>query len=105
MALEGRLRVGIIFGGRSGEHEISIRSARSVVAAIDRSRFDVTIIGIDRSGRWHLHREDAFHRLGKAVAGGDATEVLLAPRGGGYALIDMAAPQQTLPTVDVVFPV
>jgi len=43
MALEGRLRVGIIFGGRSGEHEISIRSARSVVAAIDRSRFDEAV--------------------------------------------------------------
>ncbi len=45
-------RVGVIFGGRSGEHEVSVRSARSVIAALDRERWEVVPIGITRTGSW-----------------------------------------------------
>jgi D-alanine-D-alanine ligase len=47
-----KIRVGIIFGGRSAEHEISILSARNVLEALDRSRFEPVLIGIDKTGRW-----------------------------------------------------
>jgi D-alanine-D-alanine ligase len=47
-----RLRVGVIFGGRSGEHEVSLMSARSVLAAIDREKYQVTEIGITHEGVW-----------------------------------------------------
>ena len=47
-----RLRVGIVFGGQSVEHEISILSARNVLAALDRQKFEPVLIGIDKSGRW-----------------------------------------------------
>ena len=47
-----KLRVGILFGGRSGEHEVSLLSAASVLNAIDRSKFDVTPIGITKQGHW-----------------------------------------------------
>jgi D-alanine-D-alanine ligase len=47
-----KLRVGVIFGGRSGEHEVSLLSAASILKAIDRERFDVTPIGITKEGRW-----------------------------------------------------
>jgi D-alanine-D-alanine ligase len=47
-----KLRVGILFGGRSGEHEVSLLSAASVLGAIDRDKFDVTPIGITKEGRW-----------------------------------------------------
>jgi D-alanine-D-alanine ligase len=47
-----KLRVGILFGGRSGEHEVSLLSAASVLKAIDRDKFDVTPIGITKQGRW-----------------------------------------------------
>ena len=47
-----KLRVGVIFGGRSGEHEVSIRSARAIVEAIDRKRFEVVPIGITTEGKW-----------------------------------------------------
>jgi D-alanine-D-alanine ligase len=57
-----KLRVGILFGGRSGEHEVSLLSAASVLQAIDRDRFDVTPIGITREGRW-LAAADANHLL------------------------------------------
>ncbi len=47
-----KLRVGVIFGGRSGEHEVSLAGAASVMAAIDRARFDLVPIGIGTDGRW-----------------------------------------------------
>lgn len=48
-----RLLVGVLFGGRSAEHEISIQSARNVIAALDPDRFDVVPISIGRDGRWN----------------------------------------------------
>ena len=47
-----KLRVGVLFGGRSGEHEVSLLSAASILKAIDRKKFDVTPIGITKEGRW-----------------------------------------------------
>jgi D-alanine-D-alanine ligase len=47
-----KLRVGIVFGGRSGEHEVSLLSAASVLKAIDRKKFDVVPIGINKAGHW-----------------------------------------------------
>lgn len=47
-----KLRVGVIFGGRSGEHEISIRSARAIVESIERKKFDVVPIAITKEGKW-----------------------------------------------------
>ncbi len=47
-----KLRVGILFGGRSGEHEVSLLSAASVLKAIDRTRYEVVPIGITKQGRW-----------------------------------------------------
>src|SRR5579875_707816 len=47
-----KLRVGILFGGKSGEHEVSLRSARSILQAIDRKKYEVVELGITREGRW-----------------------------------------------------
>ncbi|MFL6651328.1 MAG: D-alanine--D-alanine ligase family protein [Sulfurifustaceae bacterium] len=52
-----KLRVAIIFGGRSGEHEVSIVSAASIYRALDKSRYDIALIGIDKAGRWLLTDE------------------------------------------------
>ena len=62
-----KLRVGILFGGRSGEHEVSLLSAASVLKAIDREKYDVVPIGITKEGRW-LTAADAENLLtGKLV--------------------------------------
>ena len=47
-----KLRVGVVFGGESGEHEVSLAGAASVLAAMDRERFEPVPIGITREGRW-----------------------------------------------------
>lgn len=52
MAGGRKIRVGVIFGGRSGEHDVSLRSARAVMAALDPTRYDVVPIGITREGQW-----------------------------------------------------
>ncbi|HEV2655937.1 MAG TPA: D-alanine--D-alanine ligase A, partial [Ktedonobacteraceae bacterium] len=51
---EKKLRVGIIFGGRSGEHEVSLASARSVIANLDQNKYEVVPIGITKDGSWRL---------------------------------------------------
>lgn len=57
-----RIRVGVIFGGRSGEHEVSIRSAASVIGAIDRQKYEVVPIAISPAGKW-LSPGDSFRLL------------------------------------------
>jgi D-alanine-D-alanine ligase len=57
MAGKKKLRVAVLFGGRSAEHEISLLSARFVVEALDRDRFEPLLIGIDKTGRWLLQEE------------------------------------------------
>lgn len=49
-----KLKIGVLYGGRSGEHQVSLCSAASVVAALDQSKYDVVAIGIDRDGRWYV---------------------------------------------------
>jgi D-alanine-D-alanine ligase len=61
-----RIRIGVLFGGRSGEHEISLRSALTVITALDRRRYDVVPIGIDRDGHWFLEA-DAISKLADAT--------------------------------------
>src|SRR6202034_769890 len=62
-----KLRVGILFGGRSGEHEVSLLSAASVLHAIDKNKYEVVAIGITKDGRWHTaeHAENLLQ--GKIV--------------------------------------
>ena len=68
-----KLRVGVLFGGRSGEHEVSLLSAASVLNAVDKSKYDVVPIGITKDGRW-LTAEHA-ERLLKGEAGGKKPQI------------------------------
>src|SRR5437870_1149423 len=128
-----KLRVGILFGGRSGEHEVSLLSAASVLGAIDKSKYEVVPIGITKEGRWltsaeaekllngktpqhearHLRAGDPESTPAAAVlAAGEAVVVPPEPKKSGGSL----APFQTDPpltrrasdraiNVDIIFPV
>jgi D-alanine-D-alanine ligase len=52
--MKKKTNVGILFGGKSGEHEVSLMSAKSVYEAIDKEKYNVTLIGIDKEGQWHI---------------------------------------------------
>lgn len=55
--IKQRLNLGILFGGRSCEHEVSVTSSKSILKAIDTEKYDVHLIGIDKSGFWHLTQD------------------------------------------------
>jgi D-alanine-D-alanine ligase len=91
-----KLRVGILFGGKSGEHEVSLRSARSILAAIDRKKYDVIELGITKQGRW-LPGGEAASLLGES----SATPV----KETGLSIAAAAAEPAMGTGLDVVFPV
>lgn len=64
-----RLRIGVIFGGTSGEHDISLLTARGVLGAIDNTRYEVVPIGISKTGRWAVG-EDVLERLSRDAEAG-----------------------------------
>jgi len=111
-----KIRVGVLFGGRSGEHEISLRSALSVMSAMDPDRYEIVPIGIDRDGKWYLE-SDALKMLAAAtphlaaLSAGD-TPVTLLPHPDSRALVRAPAPGDLARTggavageLDVIFPV
>jgi len=53
-------KVGVVFGGKSAEHEVSLQSAKNIVDAIDQDKYDVMLIGIDKEGKWHLNDQSSY---------------------------------------------
>ncbi|MEO6119919.1 MAG: D-alanine--D-alanine ligase family protein [Terriglobales bacterium] len=121
-----KLKVGILFGGRSGEHEVSLLSAASVLNAIDKSKFEVVPIGITKAGQWvtaahaerllrgaappetHLRAGDPAATPGASIlARGEA--MIVPPMPNAESLVPFssaASPSGAIPIhVDVVFPV
>lgn len=86
-----RLRVGILFGGRSGEHEVSLLSARSVFEAMDPERFEPVPIGITRDGLWILpHDAAALLAAGRGVEPTDGVPLAVVPGPRGASLLVLA---------------
>jgi D-alanine-D-alanine ligase len=98
-----RLRVGILFGGRSGEHEVSLASAASVLRALDPEKYEAVPIGISKDGRW-LIGVGAQRMLPDVLRSGQ--RVFLPPDPSAAALVPFGGEQpQSAVRVDVVFPV
>src|SRR5690349_13637454 len=99
--MAGRTRVVILFGGRSAEHEVSILSARNVLAALDPSLFEPVLIGIDKQGRWRAQSERLL-----AGATGDPRRLSLDDEAPTVAVATSPSSiTQVLGADDVVFPV
>ena len=104
----------MLFGGESAEHEVSLQSARNVVAAMDRGRYEPVLIGIDRQGRWHLSDAERFleeetdpRRIRLGSAERDVTLVPGRPAADGTGLVPLDPVEGSAPMepLDVVFPV
>lgn len=102
-----RLRVGVIFGGRSGEHEVSVMSARGIVRALDPARFEAVPIGIDRQGHWQLVEAAALLAPPAAAAKQVVGEDVLVRRGDAPEGLVRAQPDDLRGRfgVDVFFPI
>lgn len=103
-----KIRVGILFGGKSAEHEISLLSAKNVIDALDKDKYEPVLIGIDKSGRWLLNEPSRFLLNSSnpkliALNKANSESVALTPQSGGRLTslnsghLDKA--------VDVVFPI
>ncbi len=91
-----RIRVAVIAGGRSSEHDISVASARSVIAALDPERYETTAIEISRGGRWALGPSDTLS-LPERPDGGDIETLPV--------VAASSAPAEALGTMDVALPI
>jgi D-alanine-D-alanine ligase len=91
-----KLRVGILFGGRSGEHDVSLRSARSILKAIDRKKYDVVELGITAEGKW-LQGSAAQKLLGDTTSTPTPST--------NVSIVTAAAAPGSTTGLDVVFPV
>lgn len=98
----------LLFGGKSAEHEVSLQSARSIFEAIDKNKYEIILIGIDKQGHWHLN--EASHFLLHAenprlIALNKSSEhVALVPTHNKNELVNLSN-HQTLGPIDVVFPI
>jgi D-alanine-D-alanine ligase len=103
-----KLRVAVVFGGRSAEHEVSLQSARNVIESLDRDRYEPVLIGIDKAGRWFLNENSiqllnaADPKLIRLSNGSD--EIALTPNGAGSSLINLTN-NSSAGKIDVIFPV
>jgi D-alanine-D-alanine ligase len=104
-----KLRVAVLFGGRSAEHEISLLSARFVVEMLDRDRFEPILIGIDKNGRWLLQEEALLLGAAKdprlARLNQSAPDVTLAAHPGSAGDASLTIGSGVERSIDVVFPV
>ena len=101
-------RVGIVFGGKSAEHEVSLQSAKNILEAIDKSKYEVVLLGIDKQGEWHLNDASGF------LLNADNPALIALNRSGeNVALVPGSASQQLitrqqaqpLSQLDVIFPI
>lgn len=103
-----KLRVAILYGGRSGEHEVSLQSAASVINHLDRDRFEIVPVAIDQQGRWHLNDVSLLEGRKSLPVFKDSPTVVLRPNPGdassGSALIRLGEGREPR-GIDVVFPV
>ncbi|RPH21883.1 D-alanine--D-alanine ligase [Buttiauxella warmboldiae] len=103
-----KLRVGIVFGGKSAEHEVSLQSAKNIVDAIDKSKFEVVLLGIDKQGQWHINDASSYLLNAENPAlialNRSGTNVAVVPGLTENQLIDSSS-AQLLPPVDVIFPI
>jgi D-alanine-D-alanine ligase len=106
-----RIRVAVVFGGRSSEHAISCVSAGSVLRALDRERYDVVPIGVTPDGRWVLESDDSDRlaitdgKLPEVDAGGTSIVLAADPTRPDLEVHEANQVPESLGTVDVVFPV
>ena len=113
MKSEHKLRVGVIFGGRSGEHEVSLMSARSVLSALDPEKYSITQVGITHAGEWLVSRAGSSLDVLEALESGKVSDLLHSailpdPNLRKLYLVlpgEKEAVLQRLTELDVVFPV
>lgn len=107
-AEKGKQRLAVLFGGQSTEHEVSLRSSINVINAVDRQKFDLTLIGVDKQGRWTLCNESDYllfpHDPARVKLTPSTRFLAVVPGKNAAQLIDIIS-GKPLPAIDVAFSV
>ncbi|MFQ5740142.1 MAG: D-alanine--D-alanine ligase [Acidobacteriota bacterium] len=106
--MDRKIRVGVLFGGKSAEHEVSLQSAANIVRAMDPEKYDTVLIGIDKRGRWCLNEASQSllegENLKLPALSSENQPVTLVPWARSRQLFPLSDPGSARP-VDVIFPV
>ncbi len=102
-----KIKVGILFGGKSAEHEVSLQSAKNVAEAIDKNKYEVVLIGIDKTGKWLLNSDSSKFLLNSqdpkliALNKQNTLSVSLSPESKGFLSDGLNKNNK----IDVIFPI
>lgn len=103
-----KIHVGIVFGGKSTEHEVSLQSAKNIIKAIDKNRFEVSLFGVDKTGQWQLMDAENF-LLNESdpalIALNHSPQTLSLPLSQAKQISVETAGRSQLKNVDVIFPI
>ncbi|MBY7142210.1 D-alanine--D-alanine ligase [Virgibacillus sp. NKC19-3] len=103
-----KTKVGIIFGGKSAEHEVSLQSAKNIVEAIDSDKYEIVLIGIDKDGKWHLNDQSSYllHAENpKLIQLNKSNDTIALVPGESTDQLIHASDALSLDQLDVVFPI
>lgn len=104
--MKKKLKLGILFGGKSAEHEVSLQSAKNIIGAIDKDKYDLTLIGIDKQGSWHIvSSERSLNSANPPQLSQNDRKVTLVTKNSRTQLINLANNQIEEETLDVIFPI
>jgi len=103
-----KLRIGLIFGGKSAEHEVSLQSARNIIEVLDKNKYETVLIGIDKKGLWHLHDQKSFllneSNPNLIALNKNGERISVVPERQANSLVSLEK-KNSVGAIDVVFPI
>jgi D-alanine-D-alanine ligase len=102
-----KINVGLLCGGKSTEHEVSLQSAKNVIEAIDQEKYNITLIGINKQGAWHIYNKENFlvnEQDPKKIALRKSDKKLAFELGAANPLV-LAQSNEQIDKIDVIFPI
>jgi len=106
MSVIQKTRVAVIFGGRSAEHKVSLRSAKNIIAALNTDKYEPVLIGIDNDGQWHYHGRAMkllYSEDPSKIEMKETNTIWISQNADEHAIINSAG--DTISGLDVIFPV
>jgi D-alanine-D-alanine ligase len=106
--MTAKIRIGVLFGGKSAEHDVSLQSARNVINALDKKKYEVILIGIDKRGQWYIQEAIAnipHQQPGQLTVTTHLNDWVTIVPGQSHTLLTGLMSKEQITTLDVIFPV
>ncbi|WP_395480104.1 D-alanine--D-alanine ligase [Candidatus Curculioniphilus buchneri] len=104
-----KTRVGVLFGGRSVEHEISLQSSKNIIHAINKEKFDIILLGIDKQGVWHIFNKNSYllnsDHLTLVSLKKSMKDLAILPGFFNNSLVQLNCPDTIPLPIDIIFPI